>query len=242
MDKSFDKSTFSNLLHCSYANVRTYNKLRDLYPELSPPTGNLKNYQRPYVADAILRNVPVGGRVVEIGAGGCEVAQYLSKAGYDVWTVDPYDGSGGGDADYESLVKRFPDLTFVKSVLHLSEDLPTDYFDGCYSCSVIEHVPKSVLGSTYRAMYGCLLNGGVSVHAIDWTLKGIMVDFSIVEAFSSMCGFTVDLRQMAHDALNDVDAYFLSPEGHYGWRKFLGRTYEEYPYRKVTSLDLLSRK
>lgn len=242
MGKNFDEATFSDLLQCSYANVRTYNRLRDSHPELSQPTGNLKNYQRPWVADAILRNVPVGGRVVEIGADRCDLAEFLRKAGYDVWVVDPFDGSGAGVADYESIVKRFPHLTIVKSRFHLAENLPADYFHACYSCSVIEHVPKQELGQTYKSMYGCLLNGGISIHSIDWTLKGIMVDFSIVEAYVSYHGFTVDLRRMACDALNDVDAYFLSPEGHYGWRKFLGKTYDEYPYRKVTSLDLVARK
>ena len=242
MNKDFDETIFSDLLQCCYANVRTYNKLRDSYSELTPPSGDLKSYQRTWTVDAILRNVPVGGRVVEIGAGGCELAEYIRKAGYDVWIVDPFDGSAGGDADYESVVKRFPHLTIVKSTFDSSQDLPTNYFHGCYSCSVIEHIPKQVLGSTYRKMYDSLLNGGVSIHSIDWTLKGIMVDFSIVEAFVSYHGYTVDLQRMASDALNDIDTYFLSPQGHYGWRKFLGKTYEEYPYRKVTSLDLVARK
>ena len=233
---------FSDLMRCSYANVRTYNKLRDSYPDLSTPRSDLKSYQRPWAADAILRNVPVGGRVVEIGAGRCEVAEFLRKAGYDVWVVDPFDGSSGGDADSRSILEQFSSLTIVKGLFHSIEDLPTDHFQGCYSCSVIEHIPKQVLGPTVQKVYDCLSNGGVSVHSIDWTLEGIMVDFSIVENFSSYHGFTVDMRRMACDALNDIDTYFLSPQGHYGWRKFLGKTYDEYPYRKVTSLDLVAKK
>lgn len=242
MDENSDEPTFSDLLQCSYASVRTYNNLRDSYPDLSPLTGDLKNYQRPWIADTILRNVPAGGRLVEIGAGGCEVAEHLRKAGYDVWVVDPFDGSGGGNAHYENIVKRFPHLMIVKDVFHLTENLPMDCFHGCYSCSVVEHIPKQVLGSTVRKIHGCLLNGGVSVHSIDWTLKGIMINFSIVEAFISHHGFTVDMLRMVGEALNDVDTYFLSPLGHYGWRKFLGKVYDEYPYRKVSSLDFVARK
>ena len=42
--------------------------------------------------------------------------------------------------------------------------------------------------------------------------------------------------------MNDIDTFFLSPQGHYEWRNFLRRSYDEYPYRKVTAFDLIAKK
>lgn len=242
MDKEFDDTTFSELVECSYANVRTYNRLRDSYPTLSPPTGDLKNYQRPWVADAVLQNIPRGAPILEIGGGGGEVADYLSDRGYEVWAVDPYDGSAGGNAKYKSIVERFPHIKIVRDMLHTANDLPTGYFHACYSCSVIEHIPKRTLGLTTEKMYSCLVDGGTSIHSIDWTLEVHKVEFSMIEALISHHGFTIDLQRMEHDAMNDIDTFFLSPQGHYEWRKFLRRSYDEYPYRKVTAFDLIAKK
>lgn len=242
MGKEQDDTAFFELVECSYANVRTYNRLRDSYPTLSPSTGDLKNYQRPWVADAVLQNIPRGAPILEIGADECGVAEFLYGEGYEVWVVDPFDGSAGGNAQYESIVERFPHIKIVRSMLHTANDLPTDYFHACYSCSVIEHVPKQTLRINVQKMQHCLADAGLSIHSIDWTLKGIMVDFSIIEHFTLHHGFTIDLQRMAHDAMNDIDTFFLSPQGHYGWRKFLRRSYDEYPYRKVTAFDLIARK
>ena len=64
----------------------------------------------------------------------------------------------------------------------------------------------------------------------------------MIEALISHHGFTIDLQRMEHDAMNDIDTFFLSPQGHYEWRKFLRRSYDEYPYRKVTAFDLIAKK
>ena len=52
----------------------------------------------------------------------------------------------------------------------------------------------------------------------------------------------VDWSEMMHTAQHDEDTFFLSPQGHYIWRKFLRKSYEEYPYRKITSFNLIATK
>jgi hypothetical protein len=38
----------------------------------------------------------------------------------------------------------------------------------------------------------------------------------------------------------DVETFYLSPQGHHHWRG--GRPYEEFPFRKVVSLQTTARK
>ena len=77
-------------------------------PASRPRSADMKNLQRCWMVKAILGNVPRGGRLLEIGAGEPLVAGMLSRLGYEVTVVDPYDGSGNGPREYSLLHRRLP--------------------------------------------------------------------------------------------------------------------------------------
>ena len=84
-----------------------------LHP-LATANGDLKDCQRPWVFKAILAKVAYGGRLLEIGGGEPLVADLLNRLGYQVWVVDPYDGSGNGPQDFERFRADCPGLKFVR--------------------------------------------------------------------------------------------------------------------------------
>ena len=71
-----------------------------LHP-IATANGDLKDNQRPWALKAILSVIPPGSRVLEIGAGEPFIADILDRLGYEVWIVDPYDGTGNGPREYE---------------------------------------------------------------------------------------------------------------------------------------------
>ena len=67
----------------SYATAKDYCDSFDHMANLMQ-NGDLKDVQRPWMLKAILGKVPVGGRVLEIGAGEPLVGDILSRIGYEV--------------------------------------------------------------------------------------------------------------------------------------------------------------
>ena len=109
---------------------------------LTTINNDLKDVQRPWILKAILSKVPIGSRLLEVGAGDPHVANILSKIGYDVTIIDPYDGTGNGPKEYDSLSKQFPNIRFLRQFLTTeSSELEPGSFDCIYSISVLEHVP-----------------------------------------------------------------------------------------------------
>lgn len=229
------------MIELSYATVREYNQLVEVLPELSPIATDLKNIQRPWVVRKILDKMSTG-RVLEIGADRCQLADYLSKRGFEVWVIDAYDNWGGGRARLEEVRSKFPNLNIYKGFMHEDKALPSYYFDVIYSCSVLEHTPIEYIEPTVRRIDDCLRSGGFSIHAVDFTVEGIMVYHKHRNEILRCHGAKATAEDVAKQAISDVETFYLSPQGHYMWRKFLQKSYEEYPYRKVTSLNLVARK
>ena len=156
------------LSNVSYATVRDY---ADSIEHLSPLTtaqGDLKDVQRPWTLKAILSSVPAGGRVLEIGGGQPYVADILARLGYDVWLVDPYDGSGNGPIEYEAFKRGAPGVKFVRELFDdRLNDLPSAAFDCIYSISVIEHISQPKLAGVIAGMKRGLVSAGVSIQ-IAW--------------------------------------------------------------------------
>lgn len=226
----------------SHATVREYNRFLEELPEVTPLSGDLKNFQRPWVADTLLRRLPRGARILEMGADRCDLARHLHGRGFEVWAVDAYANIGGGVGVYEELRARYPELTIRKGLLHELPDLPGAAFDAVFSCSVVEHIPPDTIAPTVAAMARLLRPGGLSIHAMDLTVQGIMQNGALLARFTAAHGATDDLDSLGRDILADLDAFYLSPQGHHRWRTFLGKTYDEYPYRRVTSLNLVAAR
>ena len=229
-------------MEISYATVREYNLLREELPELTPIGTDLKDFQRPWVVKRILESYSTG-KILEIGADRCELADYLQKKGFEVWVIDVYDSFAGGTATFEEVKRRFPKLNIHKGFLHEDKVLPTNSFDVICSCSVLEHVRFECIQPTIEKIYSCLKIGGFSVHAVDFIVEGnIMVNHQRMSEILRCHHSNVRAEEIQERALADVDTFYLSPQGHYRWRHSLKRSYDDYPYHRVTSLDIVAKR
>ncbi|MGH7213453.1 MAG: class I SAM-dependent methyltransferase [Tepidisphaeraceae bacterium] len=227
----------------SHATVREFHDFAERWPDVTKLNEDLKSFQRPWVVDRLVRHLPGGGRVLEIGADKCDLVDTLRARGFDVWVVDVYDRFGGGTATYDLVRNKYPDLPITRTFLHEDRSLKPGSFDAVYSCSVIEHTPPQHVAATCRRIGELLKDGGLSIHAIDWTVQGaVLMNAELIEQFVEGHNRRVDMNELARKTLADIDTYYLSPQGHLRWRKFVGKTYDQYPYRRVTSMGFVARK
>jgi Methyltransferase domain len=231
----------------SYATVRDYCESLDHLPQITGLDGDLKNVQRPWAVKALLRSVPPPARVLEIGGGEPVVSGLLSELGYDVTLVDPYDGFGNGPTEYETYVENFPHVKIVRGYFepHMQTFAPAS-FDAVFSVSVLEHLPAEAAAKCFQAMGEFLAPGGVSIHCFDFVLQGIAQEHDLTSAQNILnrqallgnrpaeTGFDCLLRRLK----DDVETFFLSPQGHHHWRG--GLPYEKFPFRKVVSLQTIA--
>ena len=118
--------------------------------------------------------------MLEIGADKCDLLPFLRSKGFEVWVIDVYDRFGGGTGVYEQIRAKYPDLKIVRSFMHEDRTLEAGFFDAVYSCSVIEHIPPQHMAATCRRIAEVLKSGGWSIHAIDCTVQGIMINTQLV--------------------------------------------------------------
>lgn len=221
----------------STATVREFQVLAERFPDWDLADGDVKSFQRPWMVAMVLDLVPRGGKILEYGAGDCAVAGRLSALGYDVWVVDPYDGSGGGPADWAPYARRHPKITFIPERLDPVLDLPRD-FDATCSVSVLEHIPREAQRAVASAIEIFSSRGGYNLEAVDFTVRGrILLDYPLVDEILRVRGIRPCAARLAHHALSHVDTYYLSPAMHRRWRK--SRSFDDYPYRQVTSLNIV---
>jgi hypothetical protein len=224
----------------SYGTVRDFADSVDHFGGLARASFDMKNLQRCWMVKAILGNVEPGGRVVEIGAGEPLAADVLSRLGYRVTVVDPYDGSGNGPMEYEKFRRAYPDLTFVRERFPPSEGLGGEVA-AVYSISVLEHVPAEAVGDVVAAARSALAPGGRSIHAIDHVVAGWGSDEhrERLEAVVRGAGRSAaELHELLARLEADPETYFVSAEAHEQWRGAL--PYDRYPMRRIASINLFS--
>jgi Methyltransferase domain len=232
----------------SYATVRDYCESLDELPQITALDGDLKNVQRPWAAKAILANVPPPARLLEIGGGEPIVSGFLSELGYEVTLVDPYDGFGNGPTDYQRYVELFPHVKIVREYFHPDlAGLRSQSFDAIFSISVLEHISPDPLAKCFDAIAAFLSPAGASIHCFDFILQGhgdthnlehaknILAEQKRVTGAADEPPFLELLDRLR----NDVETFFLSPQGHHHWRG--GQPYAEFPFRKVVSLQTVAR-
>lgn len=237
----------------SYATVRDYCDSADWLGGLCGTDGDLKNVQRPWMVKAALACVPAGGRLLEIGAGEPLVAAALADLGYQVTTIDPYDGSGFGPTAHAHFVSAFPQVRVIQG--RFGRDTPElagETFDAVYSVSVLEHITHDALPAVFRGIAGHLRPGGHSIHCVDHVLAGLDVDYHVAgltlalawqealgrgaDADEAACRLaSVSLQALLETAGRDLETFFLSPQGHQLWRG--GVAYDAFPFRKVISVQ-----
>jgi glycosyltransferase involved in cell wall biosynthesis/2-polyprenyl-3-methyl-5-hydroxy-6-metoxy-1,4-benzoquinol methylase len=226
----------------SFATVRDYCDSFDNLRPIATASGDLKDNQRPWVLKAILSIVRPGGRILEIGAGGPFVADIFDRLGYEVWVVDPYDGTGNGPVEYERFRNECPGVHFVRGFF--GEQLlsaPPGGFDCIYSISVLEHVPAEALNGVFAGIKKYLRPNGWSIHAVDHVRKGHRAaeHYENLKTIAHFSGFKEsELLQLIERMDADPETYYLSAESHNRWRGSL--SYDEFPMRVCVSIQLIS--
>jgi hypothetical protein len=226
----------------SYGTVQDFADSVDNMPGLAGANFDMKDLQRCWMLKAILGNVPVGGKLLEIGAGEPLVAGALSRIGYDVTVVDAYDGSGNGPKEFETFRTAYKDLTFVREHFPPQTPLGDDY-DAIYSISVLEHVPLDVIDSVMERSREMLAKkNGVSIHAVDHVLAGWGAEEHLEKLRRIAAGMGVNGEQLdaaLAELKDDPETYFVSAESHNRWRGAL--PYEQYKMRRIVSVNLFAR-
>jgi hypothetical protein len=225
----------------SYGTVRDFADSSETMPGLAGANFDMKDMQRCWTVKAIVGNVERGGRLLEIGAGEPLVAGVLSRLGYDVTVVDPYDGSGNGPREYETFQKAYPDLHFIREQFPPAQGLGGG-FDAIYSISVLEHVPLEAIDGVIAAARELVgARNGRQVHAVDHVLAGWGSDEHLeklqrIVAASSLS--EKDLEATIAALEKDPETYFVSAEAHNRWRG--GLPYDDYAMRRIVSVNLLA--
>jgi uncharacterized UPF0146 family protein len=226
----------------SYGTVRDFADSVDNMPGLAGANFDMKDLQRCWMIKAVLGNVPRDTRLLEIGAGEPLVAGALSRLGYDVTVVDPYDGSGNGPREFESFRSAYPDLKFVREQFPPRSEVGAD-FACIYSISVLEHVPLEAIDSVMDGAKALLAaSGGCQIHAVDHVLAGWGAEEHLEKLQRIAAGMGVaepDLKAAIADLTGDPETYFVSAEAHNRWRGAL--PYDQYAMRRIVSVNLFGR-
>jgi xanthine/CO dehydrogenase XdhC/CoxF family maturation factor len=232
----------------SYATVRDFCDSADHLARITSGDGDLKNVQRPWAVKALLRSVAPPARLLEIGAGEPAIASFLHQLGYDVTVVDPYDGSGRGPVEFSKYQSDYPAITFVRDRMRPRVMITAqEQFDAVFSISVLEHLTAEAIAECFAGIEEVLKRGGVSLHCFDFVARGVNCEHDLASARGILAaqaalshGTPADVEKLARQMEADVETFYLSPQGHQWWR--CGRSYEEFPYRQVASIQTIALK
>ena len=225
----------------SYGTVRDFADSRDHVGALATANRDMKDMQRAWALKAVLGGVPRGSRLLEIGAGEPLVAAVLSRLGYRVTVIDPYDGSDDGPRAYEEYRRVHPDLEFVRERFPPPGGGVEPGFAAIYSISVLEHLHEEEIGTVMKAIGELLTPDGLSIHAVDHVFAGWGADAhrSRLRRIAEASGIAEgDLEDAMCGLERDPEAYLVSAEAHEGWRGDL--PYDEYPMRRIGSVQLVT--
>lgn len=227
-------------LEVSYGTVRDYCEGADLFPALSCYNRDLKDIQRIWVLKTIMATVPVGGTLLEIGAGEPVIADILGRLGYRVIAVDPYEGAGNGPVEVEVFKELYPNLEYNLALFSTElEGVEPHSIDCCYSISVLEHIPLPELAKIGDAIRKFSKPGGRSIHAVDYVAGGPGSDYHfsmVATVFEAHRLSLQSLHRILTEADRDAETYRLSAESHNLWRG--ERPYDEFPMRRCLSLQI----
>jgi hypothetical protein len=111
----------------------------------------------------------------------------------------------------------------------------------------LEHLSLELLTSCFAAITKFLRPNGASVHCFDFIVQGSGEAHDLENAQRILAAqaaiahnTTPDLALLIARLRDDVETFYLSPQGHHQWRG--GRAYSEFPFRKVVSLQTITLK
>ncbi len=227
---------------CDVGTVEEYQELVIKYPDLDlTKDGELKSYQRIWVYQQVIDQLPSGSAVLDVGGARCYPAAALAELGYEVWVVDPYDGFGNGVEGFEGFKASHPNIKFIRGYLGYENlEIPESYFDGIISVGAIEKCPADKQLPIWNAYKKVLKDGGMAFDAIGFLVRGdekmIEVSNDVVTELLKHRGFTETGKDLTRNACENIDTFFMSPHAHIRWRK--GTKYSEYPYKYVATANI----
>lgn len=223
----------------TYPRMSDHTRYMALCPQLMG--SSLKEVQRAWVFDQLHQRLAPGAKVIDLGGSACELADVLS-ARFEMTVVDPHDGSGNGPKNPDAYRKRFPKLNIVQGFVGPQIEL-RDY-DAVVSTGVIEHIADAAYPDTVAGIEKVLKPGGFSIHAIDFTVRGVRGFMertgASVALFAQSHGHDLDVAHKRREMLDDVETYFLSAAMYLQWRK--SRSWDEYPWRQVSSINVIVQR
>ena len=224
-----------------YATVEDFCDSLEHLPQLAAINNDLKDAQRPWVCKAICGNVRPGGRLLEIGGGDPWVAELLTKLGYQVTIVDPYDGRDQGPTAFDRIRDQHPHVRFVRGLF--PDALPADEppFDCIYSVSVLEHLSPEQIARVCDGIERLTTasDAAVTIHAVDHVHRGRGAEQHLtnLQLMIEALGLArEELASLLERLDADPETYFLSAESHNMWR---GATpYRDFPMRRCASIQV----
>lgn len=232
-----------------YATVKDFCDSADYLSQMCKFDGDLKNVQRPWIIKTIMSQVPLGGKLLEIGGGIPSVAGFLTELGYEVTIVDPYQGDGNGPMEYEKYLQQYPHVNIIKAFFEPNlQGVNPASFDCIFSVSVLEHIFEEALENVFRGISKFLRPRGKSIHCVDHVLQGagaqehdenlkviLFHQLKLQELTYGISDFERDYYKMMNRLNDDLETYYLSAEGHNMWRGDV--PYDVFPFRKVVSIE-----
>jgi glycosyltransferase involved in cell wall biosynthesis len=230
-------------LPLSYATLRDLHDSLDYLHPLATASSDFMDSQRPWVLKAILSVVPPCSRVLEIGGGEPFIADILDRLGYEVWVVDPFDGTTNATPDYERFRIEYPGLRFIRG--RFGEQVlpaPPGGFDCVYSTSLLEHLPAESLEEVFAGMKKYLRPSGWSIHAFDHVHKGSGADahYTKLKFIVHWAGFEeIELTQAIERMHSDPETHYFLAESNNGWRASL--LHDEIQTLVYVNIQIISR-
>ncbi len=192
-----------------------------------PAICDLKVYQDYLVYCFILRNIPKGSRILEVGGGDSRILKYFAND-YECWNAGKCEGLGNGPIQFTSQHFRIV-YDYLGS---FNPELPDHHFDFVFSISALEHTPEdqqtrvNVLADMNRV----LKPGCPSFHCFDAILRpaghswvnGLIPH---IYANQSLQTHFVPLEEIEADP----DTYFMSQQAYEAnWQPFTNEPYEKF--------------
>lgn len=169
---------------------------------------DLKVYQDMLTYNFILQNLPRGAKLLEIGGGDSRVIRWL-KDRYEFWNLDRLEGIGNGRTSLPAISGFHLVRDYIGA---FSKEIPDRYFDGVFSISVLEHVPRDTISmeAIRKDMQRLLKPGGFSLHCIDIVIKKEEIQMHPLVDFLYSRENVINQRLSADIIRNDPDLWGMT--------------------------------
>lgn len=192
-----------------------------------PAICDLKVYQDYLPYCFILRNIPKGARILEVGGGDSRVLKYFSKD-YECWNADKCEGLGNGPIKFTSPHYRIV-YDYVGS---FNPELPDHHFDFVFSISALEHTPEdqAIRVNVLKDMNRVLKPGCPSFHCFDSILRSAGKSWvnGLIPYLYANAPLQTKLAPLAEIAA-DPDLYAMSRQAYEtNWQPITKDSYEKF--------------